>query len=215
MEFSNEILEFIKEKEGFREKPYKDQAGVWTIGYGHTKAAGGLDPESSTKITRKDAEDLLKLDLQVIATYIEKYVCVNLEENKREALYSFVYNIGVNNFKNSNLLVVINNSEFKKVPEEMRRWVHVNGVVNKGLQRRREDEIKFWEGTWKKNKKDEEPRFILNKNRLTKKLKYYSGGFGIVSSGFLEVFSHNQIAGIILSITLSFIVLIFIYEMFR
>ena len=30
------LVSFLKEKEGYRDKAYQDQAGVWTIGYGRT-----------------------------------------------------------------------------------------------------------------------------------------------------------------------------------
>ena len=32
------LVSFLKEKEGYRDKAYQDQAGVWTIGYGRTPA---------------------------------------------------------------------------------------------------------------------------------------------------------------------------------
>ena len=37
MKTSEKGLKLIKEFEGLRLEPYKCDAGVWTIGYGHTK----------------------------------------------------------------------------------------------------------------------------------------------------------------------------------
>jgi lysozyme len=55
--------------------------------------------------------------------------------------------------RNSTLLKVLNNSEYQKVPSEMKRWnkVTVNGekVVSDGLMRRREAEsLLFKDEPW-------------------------------------------------------------------
>ena len=41
MKIGKQGLEMIKEFEGLRLKAYKCPAGVWTIGYGHTKTGSG------------------------------------------------------------------------------------------------------------------------------------------------------------------------------
>ena len=58
-----------------------------------------------------------------------------------------------NAMRNSTLLKVLNNSEYQKVPSEMKRWnkVTVNGekVVSDGLMRRREAEsLLFKDEPW-------------------------------------------------------------------
>ena len=55
---TQEGIELIKQFEGCRLKAYKCPAGVWTIGYGHTKGV----TEGMT-ITEEEAEDLLKKDI--------------------------------------------------------------------------------------------------------------------------------------------------------
>ena len=37
MKSSDILIDKLKEFEGLRLKSYQDSAGVWTIGYGHTK----------------------------------------------------------------------------------------------------------------------------------------------------------------------------------
>lgn len=54
---SQKGLDLIKGFEGLRLRAYRDPAGVWTIGYGHT---GGVKP--GQVITRARAEELLRAD---------------------------------------------------------------------------------------------------------------------------------------------------------
>lgn len=60
MNWQSFLLEQLKRHEGLRLKPYKCSAGVWTIGYGHTKGV----TKDSPAITRQEAEDLLMEDMQ-------------------------------------------------------------------------------------------------------------------------------------------------------
>ena len=55
-------IELIKRWEGWRSKAYLCPAGIWTIGYGHTKTA-----RRGMRITMAQGERLLKQDLQTIA----------------------------------------------------------------------------------------------------------------------------------------------------
>lgn len=36
-DLSDELLSWVREIEGYKNKAYQDSKGVWTIGYGHTK----------------------------------------------------------------------------------------------------------------------------------------------------------------------------------
>ncbi|SPU27380.1 Phage-related lysozyme (muraminidase) [Candidatus Bartonella washoeensis] len=53
---SKEGLALIKQLEGLRLSAYEDAIGVWTIGYGHTSAAGAPDVYEGMQITEKEAE---------------------------------------------------------------------------------------------------------------------------------------------------------------
>lgn len=143
--FSPDLLETMKKLEGFRSKPYKDQKGVWTIGYGHTAAAGYPDPRQVTKLTKSEAEQILIKDLTAVADSVDKLIKVKLPQNRLEGIYSFAYNVGVHAFARSTLLKYINHGEYDKVEEQIRRWCYVDKKINKGLQNRREEEIKLWE----------------------------------------------------------------------
>lgn len=73
---------------------YKDSVGVWTIGVGHTAAAGEPIPEPGLRITLEEAVALFGRDLKRYEEDVEKAVKVPLEQHEFDALVSFHYNTG-------------------------------------------------------------------------------------------------------------------------
>ncbi len=132
-------LNLVKEFEGFREEAYKCPAGVWTIGYGHTK-----DVNPDDVVTLNGAEILLIEDLDWSEEVVNQNVVVSLNQNQFDALVSFVFNVGSGNFKKSTLLRRLNNGRFDAIPVELKRWNKGGGKVLKGLIRRREAEGKLF-----------------------------------------------------------------------
>ena len=134
-------LNLIKKFEGFSDKEYICPAGKQTIGYGH----GILPNENFAEpMTRLEGELLLKKDLEPRESALNILVKVPINQNQFDALISLIYNIGVENFKQSTLLNFLNNKLFDKIPEQFRRWKYINKVVSKELLNRREEEIKLW-----------------------------------------------------------------------
>lgn len=138
-------LNLIKRFEGLELATYRCPAGVWTIGYGHTKTA-----RPGQRITESKAEDLLKEDLKWVERAIEKNVRVDLTQEQFDALASWTYNLGETNLRSSTMLRRLNNGEYDAVPSEMKRWNKSGGRVLKGLVRRREAEAALWEKGQKK-----------------------------------------------------------------
>lgn len=136
---SDGYVALIKKGEGLRLKAYQDTGGVWTIGYGHTRTA-----RQGMVITKAEAEALLMQDTEVAINDINEMVEVPLYQNEYDALVSFVFNIGGQQFRNSTLLQVLNDEAYAAVPSELRRWVYDNGVRIQGLANRREKEIAVW-----------------------------------------------------------------------
>ncbi|SPU27382.1 Phage-related lysozyme (muraminidase) [Candidatus Bartonella washoeensis] len=69
---SKEGLALIKQLEGLRLSAYEDAIGVWTIGYGHTSAAGAPDVYEGMQITEKEAEKILRQDLRQLKMLLNK-----------------------------------------------------------------------------------------------------------------------------------------------
>ena len=141
MKISEEGKELLKKFEGCKLEAYQDSVGVWTIGYGHTKGV-----YKGMTISQDDAEEMLEEEMEEYEGYIEEYVEVPLSQNEFDALVCWVYNLGPTNLRNSTLLMVLNQSKFDEVPEQIKRWNKAGGEVLKGLVRRREAEALLFEG---------------------------------------------------------------------
>jgi len=136
-----EGLALIKKFEGCELEAYQCSAGVWTIGYGHTK---GVAPGDS--VSQEEAEQMLVDELHEYESYINEYVTVALSQNQFDALVSWVYNLGPANLKASTMLKVLNSGEYEDVPAQMKRWNKAGGKILEGLIRRREAEACLYQG---------------------------------------------------------------------
>jgi lysozyme len=139
MNTSQEGIDLIKSFEGCELTAYKCSAGVWTIGYGHTR-----DVTESTTCTQDKAEVLLKSDLYEFERYVNNLVTVPLTQCQFDALVCFTYNLGPTNLKSSTLLRVLNSGDYEAVPAQLIRWDKVNGRPLAGLTRRRIAEVDLW-----------------------------------------------------------------------
>ena len=141
METSSEGISLIQKFEGCELEAYQCSAGVWTIGYGHTK-----DVVEGMTITKEQAEQMLVDELHEYENYINEYVTVALSQNQFDALVSWVYNLGPANLKASTMLKVLNSGKYEDVPSQMKRWNKAGGKVLEGLIRRREAEACLFKG---------------------------------------------------------------------
>ena len=125
-------LEFLKTVEGLRHVAYKDSAGVWTIGYGHT---GGV--KQGHRVTSNQAEIYLYKDILHHERGVRKHVLVRLEQYQFDALVSFSFNVGRSAFVNSKVLAAVNKKDVVATFQELLRWDNVNGRKSPGLAKRR------------------------------------------------------------------------------
>lgn len=108
MELSKTGLNLIKEAEGFRDTCYPDSANLPTIGYGTLIDAPEEQIYKSKKITEEEAEQLLLKDVRLFEIQLKKYLSKPLTQNQYDAIVAFVYNVGIGNFRVSELYRVIN-----------------------------------------------------------------------------------------------------------
>ena len=137
---NQQSLDKLKQWEGLKLKAYRDVAGVLTIGYGST----GTHVKSGMVISEKQAETLLKKDLDRFERAVDESVKVELSDNQFGALVSFAFNVGVSAFKNSTLLKKLNAGDYYSVPSELARWNKAGGKVVQGLVNRRAAEAGLW-----------------------------------------------------------------------
>ena len=146
MNISQEGISLIKKFEGCELEAYKCAAGVWTIGYGHTK-----DVKEGNSITKEEAESMLVHELQEYCSDVDIAVKVDLKQNEFDSLVSWTYNLGPTNLNSSTMLRVLNEGKHDEVPAQMKRWNKASGQVKEGLVRRREAEALMFEGKdWSK-----------------------------------------------------------------
>jgi lysozyme len=144
MKTSQKGLALIKEFEGFRSAAYRCPAGVLTIGYGHTSAAGDPQVTPNLVITKAVAEQILARDLLKYERAVESAVKVPLNQGQFDALVSLCYNIGPGAFAKSTLVRRLNAGRYQDVPAQLMRWSRANGQEMAGLVRRRRAEAALW-----------------------------------------------------------------------
>ncbi len=134
---SKKSMDLIKLFEGFSALEYTCIAGKRTIGYGHVLAP---DEEYVCGLSEQKAENILKQDLDVIDRALNRLVKVPLAAHQKEALLSFIFNVGIRAFQKSTLLKELNDGNYDQVPKQIQRWIYVNGKPCNGLIRRRKIE---------------------------------------------------------------------------
>lgn len=132
--------DFVKQFEGRELKAYRCSAGVWTIGYGHTKGVSEGD-----EISPAEAEQLLVEDLTAIADDLNRLVNVPVSEGQYIALLSLAFNVGAAAVKKSTLLLHLNHGRYDEAAEEFDKWIYAGGKPSEGLKRRRAAERKLFE----------------------------------------------------------------------
>lgn len=137
-------LALIQQWEGKRLVAYKDPVGIWTIGYGHTDAAGPPRVTPGLTLTEAEALGILKRDLGQYERAVEAAVTVDLTDNQFAALVSFCFNVGPANFAKSTLLKKLNAGDAASVPRELMKWNKAGGKALPGLTNRRAAEAGLW-----------------------------------------------------------------------
>lgn len=141
MKTSPRGLDLIAKWEGCRLNVYKDAAGKDTIGIGHLVKFGESWPNG---ITREQAEELLAKDIAWAERGVNRVVSVDLNQQQFDALVSFTFNLGLDAFERSTLLMRVNAARFADVPMELTRWNKAGGKSLLGLARRRVAEAELF-----------------------------------------------------------------------
>lgn len=136
--------------EGFESCPYKDQAGIPTIGIGTTFYPDGKGVTMSDPCIDHDkAVDILTYNLSSYINAVNTYITSTLTQNQFNALLSFTYNEGTGALKTSHLRIKVNtNPNDPTIQQEFAKWNKVRNPkthqleVNSDLVYRRNKE---WE----------------------------------------------------------------------
>lgn len=133
MRASEKLIKALKGFESCHLKSYKCPAGVWTIGWGHTRGV-----KEGQIITQAQADSLLEGDLLTFVNYVNN-LGLKLTQGQFDALVDFAYNCGTGNLEKSTLLRKVKvNAPITEIQAEFRRWNKGGGKVLPGLVKRRE-----------------------------------------------------------------------------
>lgn len=130
MKTSQRGINLIKQFEGVRLTAYKCPAGVYTIGYGHTRGV-----KRGMKITEEEASAYLAADLLNSEKAVERYDSVyHWNQNEFDALVSFTFNCGATNLRS---LLRNGRRNRSQIAATLPLYRKAGGKVLKGLERRR------------------------------------------------------------------------------
>ncbi|MDB5455303.1 MAG: lysozyme, partial [Caulobacter sp.] len=116
-QLSRAAVDLIKRFEGYRMKAAQLPDGRWTIGYGHT-----LTARAGARVSEPDAEALLLYDLISVAHAVNELTFTPLTQNQFDALTCFAFNLGVEEFKLSDVLRRINEGALLQAACAMEMW---------------------------------------------------------------------------------------------
>ena len=142
--------------------------GAKTIGYGHAifssesrGSTGGDYPflpkynkiiVGKTKITKKQAEELLRDDLdkskkelnKILDKWEEDGITPNIDQNMYNAMVSMIFNMGVGNFRTSDFIQYVKRGQMEKAQEQLKKESsHMFGKFP-GLEIRRKREAELF-----------------------------------------------------------------------
>lgn len=138
MQISNNGLQKIIQREGVILHAYQDSVGVWTIGTGHTSAAGPPHVTPGMVITKEQNDEILRQDLAPIEQQFVQYVHVPVTQNQYDAIISIVFNVGPK-FWHSNCIQRLNAGDVSGAAQAIMQW----SIPKEIIGRRRTEQQQF------------------------------------------------------------------------
>ena len=148
--------------EGYRNRPYRCSASIWTIGWGHALYANQLAlpntrvngytgmirseyplrPEHNRVWSKDEINELFRNDIKSFERGVLRLVpSVVGRQGAFDALVSFAFNAGLGNLQRSQIRMRALRKDWDAAAEAFRQWVKGGGKVLPGLVKRREAEI--------------------------------------------------------------------------
>lgn len=110
-------LALIREYEGFRAEPAQLPDGNWVVGHGHVRIG-----DAGPAVTENEAGDLLALDLAPVERLVNASVTTALTQSQFDALVSFAFSIGHEQFERSQVTRRVNTGDFVSAACMMDAW---------------------------------------------------------------------------------------------
>jgi len=148
--------------EGYRNKPYRCSAAIWTVGWGHAMYADQLAlpnvrKEGYTGLIRSDYQlkgednrvwskdelvNLFKVDIDTFERGVLRLSpTLAHHQSKFDAVVSFAYNAGLGNYQRSTIRMKVNRGDWDGAAEAFMSWTKAGGKEVSGLVKRRKAEV--------------------------------------------------------------------------
>ena len=148
--------------EGYRNKPYRCSAAIWTVGWGHAMYADQLNlpnirKDNYTGLIRSDYKlkeednrvwskdelvNLFKVDINTFERGVLRLSpALASHQSKFDAVVSFAYNAGLGNYQRSTIRMKVNRGDWEGAAEAFMSWTKAGGKEVAGLVKRRKAEV--------------------------------------------------------------------------
>ena len=223
-------LNILKKWEGLRLTAYADPGTggePYTIGYGHTYAAGPPKVTRGMKITAKEATSILQADLKVFEDGVSAALKRTPKQAQFDAMVSLAFNIGLGNFKKSTVLRKFNAGDDAGAAEAFMLFVKANGKVMKGLINRRSEERDLFLSGSGKHVIAEEPvttpkaegeilvtdkKPVLQHRRVWTSIMGWVGGGGVATFAAFDGFDYKSLIVLVIGLMTFVLFFWFIYR---
>jgi len=151
-------IKLIKHFEGYKNKPYKCSARVWTIGIGsamyHEQLKLKLEDRDQIPLKQEDNRvwsdeeiiNLFKKDVRRFELGVNRLITIPLKQCEFDALVSFSFNLGLGTLQRSSVRSNLNRENKEEAIKKLLLYCRGGGKILKGLQLRRQAEAQMFFG---------------------------------------------------------------------
>jgi len=151
-------IKLIKHFEGYKNKPYKCSARVWTIGIGsamyHEQLKLKLEDRDQIPLKQEDNRvwsdeeiiNLFKKDIRRFELGVNRLITIPLKQCEFDALVSFSFNLGLGTLQRSSVRSNLNRGNKEEAIKKLLLYCRGGGKILKGLQLRRQAEAQMFFG---------------------------------------------------------------------
>ena len=162
MKVSKVGIDLMHHFEGYRNRPYKCSAAIWTVGFGHAMysdqlALPNVRKEGYTGLIRSDYQlkgednrvwskeelvNLFKMDIDNFERGVLRLSPILAShQSKFDAVVSFAYNAGLGNYQRSTIRMKVNREDWEGAAQAFMSWTKAGGKEVAGLVKRRKAEV--------------------------------------------------------------------------
>lgn len=153
---SQKLWDHIKLEEGDPKNPgepvlkaYKLGDGRITIGWGHAEKIRSSKYKLGQKITRAEADDLLKADIseavngvrRIFKDWEEKGIQIKITQDMFDALVSIVFNAGIGSLRKSEVIQDVKRGNFEEAGEKIKSFKTSKKFAGLGHRREKESQM--------------------------------------------------------------------------